>query len=90
MLRIHDIHTDLIGKTAKLSSQAFCLASQYKEIFNLGNIYSLKKLSLFEYLLIFVDEKPEIRNGTAFFCLKDAVNEEMFWLTLDQLIVCTI
>jgi hypothetical protein len=98
MLQIVDEHTDLIGKLAKLTEFGVKLEEQYKEMFNVGNVWTAKMVhnycyckGRYEISLMFVDEPPIKRNGVTWFCLKEVgqvIYGDLRWFTLNQLVLC--
>lgn len=99
MLRIYDLHTELIGKICKITSFGVELENEYEEVFGIGNYYSAK--TLFEYCycgnkyelsLMFIDEKPIKRNGVVWYCLKEIgkySTGDYYWFTLNQVLICS-
>lgn len=91
MLSIVDEHIDLIGKIAMLTNMATILESEYEDIFGMGNRFIINRLYENKTMLIFINEKPVLKNGCMWFCLKEIganTSGDWHWLTLNQLIVC--
>lgn len=97
MLRIAEIHTDLIGKIAKLNNIAYHLELEYEEMYKVGNANRMKTLLFFQnehickMMFLFIDEKPIKKFNETWFCLKEignGVNGDWHWFTLNQLIIC--
>lgn len=97
MLRLADIQTDLIGKIAKLHSQAEELEREYVSMYNVGSVNTIRKLLYFQNFhyskmkFLFIDEKPVRKFNETWFCLKEIgkdVNGDYHWFTLNQLIMC--
>ena len=98
MLRIADIHTDLIGKICKPTEWGVELEKEYDLLFNRNNY--LSQLRTYQYCtmggryemsLMFIDEKPYKECGLTFYCLKEVgigVMGDWHWFTLDQLMIC--
>lgn len=99
MLRVCDLHTDYIGKVCKLTSFGVELEKEYKELFGIGNVSSLKMLfnycycgNKYELSLMFIDERPVQRNGVIWYCLKEVgkySRGDYYWLTLNQIVICS-
>jgi hypothetical protein len=99
MLRIYDLHTELIGKICKLTSFGVELEKEYEQVFGVGNYHSAQ--TLFEYChcgnkyelsLMFIDEKPIKRNGVVWYCLKEIgkySTGDYYWVTLCQVMICS-
>jgi hypothetical protein len=101
MLRVADLHTEYIGKIAKLHPMAAELESQYEELFKIGNTASVEYLLFFQnehickMAFMFIDSKPIHRHNMTWFCLKEITTTRhkvcgnWHWFTLDQLIICS-
>jgi hypothetical protein len=98
MLRVSDLHTELIGKICKLTDFGVELEKEYEQLFKTGNYQSAR--ILFEYCqrkdkyelsLMFIDEKPFERCGVVWYCLKEIgkySGGDYYWFTLNQVIIC--
>ena len=96
MLRLHDLHTEHIGKICKLTSFGVELEKEYELLFGIGNHYSALMLFDFcnnnEVRLMFVDEKPFSREGVIWYCLKDVgkySEVNYHWFTMNQILICS-
>ena len=99
MIRVYDLHTNLIGKVCKLTSFGVELEKEYDKLFGIGNPYQAQ--ILFEYChrsdknelsLMFIDEKPIARNGVVWYCLKEIGKNssgDYHWFTLNQVVICS-
>lgn len=97
-MRICDLHTDLIGKICKVTEFGVELQKEYADLFGIGSVFITNRL--FEYCqlegknkvsLIFIDEKPIIKNGVVFYALKEIgkyTNGDYYWFSLNQLMIC--
>jgi hypothetical protein len=97
--RVHDLHTDLIGKIAKPTLFGVELAGKYKEMFGIGpSKWHAERTHFFctrggpyEMALMFIDEPPVTRNGVTWYILEEVgvdVMGDWHMYTLDQLIIC--
>ncbi len=99
MLRVYDLHTDLIGKICKLTSFGVELEREYEQLFGIGNYNQAEMIYGYchrggkhEMSLMFIDEPPVRRNGVIWFCVKETgvgVSGDWLWYTLDQLMICS-
>lgn len=99
ILRVADLHTEHIGKIAKLTEFGVELDKEYGEVFGIGEGYDRIRW-LYEYhhcggpnelSLMFIDEPPIKRQGCVWYCLKDIGKgnpEDWHWFTLNQLMIC--
>lgn len=97
-LFISGIHTELIGKLAKLTEQGVILEQEYEYLFGMGNYEKAIHNHYYHYCggryelkLMFIDEPPFSIAGQTWYCLKEVgtgCHGDYFWYTLDQLMIC--
>lgn len=87
------MHEALIGKIAKLHSNAGLLARAYAIEFDIPDLSEATRDAYeMEALYMFSEEPPTINRGLTLYCLREIGDEtwhgDYKWFTLDQLILC--
>lgn len=98
MLRIYDLHTELIGKICKLTRFGVELEREYENVFGVGNYHSAQIMfkychcgGEYEVSLMFIDESPITKNGVVWYCVKCVGKHssgDYYWFTLNQIVIC--
>ncbi len=94
MIRIHNIHTCLVGKVCRLTKIGVLLSQEYEKLFGIGNQYKVQDIyNICESgfgCLMFIDEPPWQTFGFTFYCLKIVAkgSDDWYWFTLNQLMIC--